>query len=89
MLGIKHNHAFFKNFELIIYLLIMFSLISCQKKDIWTKKADMPTARMGHTTCVVEGKIYAIGGYEKANAPGLNTLILFLSLKKRTRTYSG
>ena len=31
-------------------------------KNIWTKKADMPTAR-GASTCVVDGKIYAIGGY--------------------------
>jgi N-acetylneuraminic acid mutarotase len=30
--------------------------------DTWTRKADMPTAR-GHTcTCVVNGKIYVIGG---------------------------
>ena len=29
--------------------------------DLWTQKADMPTARMTHT-CVVNGKIYAIGG---------------------------
>jgi len=30
--------------------------------DTWTKKADMPTARWGLSTCVVNGKIYAIGG---------------------------
>jgi len=28
----------------------------------WTKKADMPTARDGLSTSVVDGKIYAIGG---------------------------
>lgn len=28
----------------------------------WTQKADMPTARSGLCACVVEGKIYAIGG---------------------------
>jgi len=34
-----------------------------QKTDTWTKKADMPTARGGLSTSVVEGKIYAIGGW--------------------------
>ena len=28
----------------------------------WTKKADMPTSRNRHSTSVVDGKIYAIGG---------------------------
>jgi len=31
-------------------------------KDKWTKKADMPTARNGHCTGAVNGKIYVIGG---------------------------
>ena len=30
--------------------------------DTWTKKTDMPTARRGLSTSVVNGKIYAIGG---------------------------
>jgi N-acetylneuraminic acid mutarotase len=30
--------------------------------DTWTTKSDMPTARFGLSTCVVNGKIYAIGG---------------------------
>ena len=30
--------------------------------DTWVRKADMPTARYGLSTCVVNGKIYAIGG---------------------------
>lgn len=29
----------------------------------WTKKADMPTPREALSTCVVDGKIYAIGGW--------------------------
>lgn len=28
----------------------------------WTRKADMPTVRSGFATCVVNGKIFAIGG---------------------------
>ena len=30
--------------------------------DTWTKRTDMPTARTGLTTDVVNGKIYAVGG---------------------------
>ena len=30
--------------------------------NTWTQKADMPTARAGHATSVVDGKIYVIGG---------------------------
>ena len=37
----------------------------------WTKKADMPTARELLSTCVVNGKIYAIGGrIEQVVHPG-------------------
>ncbi len=35
-------------------------------EGVWTKKADMPTPRMLLGTCVVNGKIYAVGG---ASAP--------------------
>ena len=34
--------------------------------DTWTSKAPMPTARAALTTCVVDGIIYAIGGYPSA-----------------------
>jgi hypothetical protein len=30
--------------------------------ESWTKRADMPTARFGLSACVVDGKIYAVGG---------------------------
>jgi RNA polymerase sigma factor (sigma-70 family) len=36
-----------------------------QAGDTWTKKADMPTARSGLSTYTVNGKIYAIGGYDQ------------------------
>jgi RNA polymerase sigma factor (sigma-70 family) len=38
--------------------------MSPQAGDTWTKKADMPTARYYLSTSVVNGKIYAIGGYD-------------------------
>jgi N-acetylneuraminic acid mutarotase len=35
---------------------------SSTAEETWTRKADMPTARYGLSTSVVDGKIYAIGG---------------------------
>jgi len=32
------------------------------KADKWTKKADIPTVRVGLSACAVNGRIYAIGG---------------------------
>ena len=58
----------------VIIFLLGATSSSLTQGDNWTQKADMPTARMGHTTCAVEEKIYAIGGYQKANAPGLTTV---------------
>jgi len=31
--------------------------------DTWTRKADMPTARLSHSASVVNEKIYVIGGW--------------------------
>ncbi|MHC4581645.1 MAG: Kelch repeat-containing protein, partial [Planctomycetota bacterium] len=39
---------------------------------IWTRKADMPTARWVHASSAVEGKIYVIGG--KTSEPGATLL---------------
>jgi hypothetical protein len=43
--------------------LLGFSPIGTAQVDTWTKKADMPTARWSLSTSVVNGKIYAIGGW--------------------------
>jgi RNA polymerase sigma factor (sigma-70 family) len=40
----------------------------------WTKKADMPTARNSFSTSVVDGKIYAIGGWSEDNDTVLATV---------------
>jgi len=45
-----------------------------QVGDTWTKKADMPTARWDLSTCTVNGKVYAIGGYMKV-APGYSSTV--------------
>jgi N-acetylneuraminic acid mutarotase len=36
--------------------------MSLLAQDLWTQKADMPTARFGLSATVVDGKVYAIGG---------------------------
>jgi N-acetylneuraminic acid mutarotase len=42
--------------------------------ETWVKKANMPTPRLGLATCVVNGKIYAVGGYSEAGALGIKTV---------------
>jgi len=46
----------------IFILLLSFVSRSLAAGDTWTKKADMPTGRLGLSTSAVSGKIYAIGG---------------------------
>ena len=46
-------------------------------KDNWTKKADMPTARCFLSTSVVDGKIYAIGGFSKYVWNALSTVEVY------------
>ncbi len=43
--------------------------------DTWTQKADLPTPRAGLATSVVDGKIYAIGGFD--GAQGVSTVELY------------
>jgi len=43
----------------------------------WRRKADMPTTRYAHSTSVVGGKIYAIGGWN----PNWSTIVYVFSLK--------
>lgn len=47
---------------MIIIALSGSHTMSFGEEDTWTKKADMPTARYGLSTSVVDMKIYAIGG---------------------------
>jgi N-acetylneuraminic acid mutarotase len=50
--------------EILIILALAFSMPSASlaAEGIWTEKAAMPTARMLLGTCMLDGKIYAIGG---------------------------
>jgi len=57
----KRKKQYSKALFLLTFIISLTS-VSLAAEEIWTKKADMPTARMALGTCVVNGKIYAIGG---------------------------
>ena len=48
---------------LMLTVLSIINVVSLVAEEDWTQKANMPTVRSGFTTCVVNGKIFAIGGY--------------------------
>jgi N-acetylneuraminic acid mutarotase len=55
------------NFVWILTALVLSGVLNITPmalaaREIWTKRADMPTPRWGLSTSVVNGKIYAIGG---------------------------
>ena len=58
-------------FKALFLLASVISLtsVSLAAEDIWTKKADMPTARYFLGSCAVDGKIYAIGGAPQPHVP--------------------
>ena len=47
---------------LIICALFIINVVNLSAEKTWTQKADMPTARYNFGTCVVGGKVFAIGG---------------------------
>lgn len=53
-------------FILITYIFFGAEILNlgsaCYAQSPWSRKADMPTGRWELSTCVVDGKIYAIGG---------------------------
>ncbi len=48
---------------LMLTALSIINVISLVAEEDWTQKANMPTLRSGFRTCVVNGKIFAIGGH--------------------------
>jgi len=42
--------------------------------DTWTRKANMPTARNGLSTSVIDGRIYVIGGATSFGGSGISTV---------------
>ena len=62
------NKASFGVFVLVCLLafcMMNSSLVKAQAANSWESKAAMPTARSGFGIAVVNGEIYAIGGYNK------------------------
>lgn len=62
------NKAYFGVFVLVCLLtfcVVNSSLVKAQTANSWESKAAMPTARSGFGIAVVNGVIYAIGGYNK------------------------
>ena len=51
-----------KTISLVLVLALGLASVSLAAEDTWTYKADMPTARTWSGGCVVDGKIYIIGG---------------------------
>jgi len=49
-------------FRIVAVGVMTMTPMSLVAEDSWTRKADMPTARFGPATSVVDGKVYAIGG---------------------------
>lgn len=60
--------AYFVLFTLIILVVlpaVNFSCVTAQSENSWVAKAAMPNAREGFGVAVVDGNLYAIGGYNK------------------------
>ncbi len=51
-----------KTISLVLVLALGLSSVSLAAEGTWETRTDMPTARWDLSTCVVDGKIYAIGG---------------------------
>ena len=47
---------------LIICVLFVIDVDPLVAEKTWTSRADMPTPRFSFDTCVVDGKVFAIGG---------------------------
>jgi len=60
------NHA--RGSLSITFLTLALISPSVAVGEVWTTKADMPTARLLLGTCVLDGKIYAIGGAPRPHA---------------------
>jgi N-acetylneuraminic acid mutarotase len=59
---------------LAVFGILCTTSISFAQDNIWTSKTDMPTARQGHSSCVVNGRIYVIGGVKDANDSIITTI---------------
>ncbi len=51
-----------KTISLVLVLALGLASVSLAAEGTWATRTDMPTRRWDLSTCVVDGKIYAIGG---------------------------
>ncbi len=63
-----------KTIRLVLVLVLGLASVSSAAEGTWTRKADMPTARICPYTSVVDGKIYAIGGAQSLNGTYFSTV---------------
>jgi len=66
-----------KTITLVLVLALGLVTMSLAAEDTWTTKADMPTARWGLSTSVVNGKIYAIGGQYETYFSAFSTVEVY------------
>jgi N-acetylneuraminic acid mutarotase len=59
---------------LAVFGTLCMTSFSFAQGDAWATKANMLTERSGHSTCVVNGKIYVIGGVEDAESTTISTV---------------
>jgi len=57
--------------------LVSLASTSLAAEGVWTRRADMPTARICPSTSVVDGKIYAIGGAQWIQGTYLSTVEVY------------
>jgi len=57
-----------KTISLVLVLTLYLASVSLAVEDTWTYKADIPTARTWVGGCVLDGKIYIIGGARSASS---------------------
>lgn len=73
---------------ILLLVIIQFSIphsVSSAGGGEWVYQPSMPTRRLGLAACEVDGKIFVVGGYASANAPGLSTLEVY---DPKTETWS-
>ena len=61
-------------FKVSVAVLMGIASICSAVEGTWTRKIDMPTARLGLSANTVNGKIYAIGGGYNIEGPSLRTV---------------
>jgi N-acetylneuraminic acid mutarotase len=71
----KHKLSFIALGGVLVFVgLLGTASISLAQSDVWTTKADMPMARYGLSTSVVNGKIYVIGGAKEGYSSTILTV---------------